>query len=214
MCGVLCYYIYQMSSKPKTFILTGRSGCGKGTQAKIIERLLLAGDPNGKVFHLETGARFREFVKGDSFSSKLAKKINEVGSRQPDFLAVWNWAHLMVEELKGPEHIIIDGTPRSYEEAVVLDTAMTFYEREKPYVIYIDVSRQWSKTRILERASHESRKDDQSEEEINRRLDWFETDVLQAVKYFEQSNGYRFIHVNGEQSIEKVAEDIQKAIVG
>lgn len=203
-----------MSTTPKTFILMGRSGCGKGTQAKIIENLLKANDPKGTVFHLETGARFRDFVKGESYSNKLAKAISETGSRQPDFLAVWNWAHIMVDELKGGEHIIIDGTPRSYEEALVLDTAMTFYKREKPYVIYLDVSRNWSKRRILERASLENRKDDQGEEGVNRRLDWFETDVLQAVKYFEQSNGYRFLHINGEQSIEKVAEDIQKALVG
>lgn len=214
----LCYYNLQMSShvnsKPKTFILMGRSGCGKGTQAKIIERLLIANDHTGKVFHLETGARFRDFVQGNGYSNKLAKRVSDTGGRQPDFLAVWNWAHLMVEQLVGTEHIIIDGTPRSHEEALVLNTAMTFYEREMPYVIYLDVSREWSKKRIIERAKQENRSDDQSEEEVNRRLDWFETDVLSAVKYFEQANGYRFIHINGMQSIDKVAEDIQRAIVG
>ena len=147
-----------MSANPKTFILMGRSGCGKGTQAKIIENLLKANDPHGVVFHLETGARFRDFVKGDSYSSKLAKVISETGSRQPDFLAVWNWAHIMVEELKGGEHIIIDGTPRSYEEALVLDTAMNFYGRERPYVIYLDVSREWSKRNLSPQRGRGKRK--------------------------------------------------------
>lgn len=203
-----------MSANPKTFILIGRSGCGKGTQAKIVEKLLKVADPDKGVFHLETGARFREFIEGKMFSNKLAKEIYGTGARQPDFLAIWNWAHLMVEQLTGTEHIIIDGTPRSYEEAVVLDTAMTFYKRERPYVIYIDVSRDWSRKRIIERADREGRADDKDESEVTRRLDWFETDVIRAIKYYEQSNGYRFIHINGEQSIEKVAEDIQKALVG
>lgn len=203
-----------MTPKAKTFILMGRSGCGKGTQAKILGQLLKVNDDSRAIFYLETGARFREFIEGNMYSNKLAKEVSALGARQPDFLAVWNWAHLMVEELVGTEHIIIDGTPRSHEEAVVLDSAMTFYKRELPYVIYLDVSREWSEHRIVKRAKQEGRSDDQSADEINRRLDWFETDVMRAVKFFEQSNGYRFIHINGEQPVEKVAEDIQKAIAG
>ncbi len=191
----------------------GGSGCGKGTQAKILERLLQANEPNRPIFHLETGTLFRKFIKEDSYSSKLSKEINEVGGRQPDFLAVWNWSHHMIEELTGIEHILIDGTPRSYEEARVLDSAMTFYRRERPYVIYIDVSREWSKKRILERAKDQGRTDDQTEADVTRRLDWFKSDVMPAIKFFEQTKGYRFIHIDGEQSIEKVAEDIQKSII-
>lgn len=71
-----------MDIKPKTFILTGRSGCGKGTQAKIIEALLRKMTPDKPVFHLETGARFREFIEGQQFSNKLAKEIYEIGGRQ------------------------------------------------------------------------------------------------------------------------------------
>jgi adenylate kinase len=197
----------------KTFIIIGRSGCGKGTQAKILETFLKNEDAGRKIFHLETGARFREFIKGTGYTSKLALQVAETGGRQPDFLAVWNWAHLMLEELEGNEHMIIDGTPRSYEEALVLDTAMTFYGRLRPTVIYLDVSREWSKDRLLSRANKEGRSDDQSEIKVKKRLDWFETEVMRAVKFFEQSNGYRFIHVNGEQSIEEVAADIQARLV-
>ncbi len=198
-----------MTLTAKTFILIGQSGSGKGTQAKILENFLKNQDPHRAIFHLETGARFREFIKGGSYSNKLAAQISETGGRQPDFLAIWNWAHIMLEQLKGDEHMIIDGTPRSYEEALVLDTAMTFYGRIRPTVIYLDVSREWSKARIVSRAEKEGRNDDQGIAKIDKRLDWFETEVMRGIKYFEQSNGYRFIHVNGEQSIEKVAEDIQ-----
>ncbi len=197
----------------KTFIVIGRSGCGKGTQAKILEAFLKNEDPGRSIFHLETGARFREFIKGGSYTSKLALQVSEAGERQPDFLAVWNWAHLMMEELNGNEHMVIDGTPRSYEEALVLDTAMSFYGRVMPTVIYLDVSRQWSRERLLSRASKEGRSDDQSVAKVERRLDWFETEVMRGVKFFEQSNGYRFIHINGEQSIEQVAADIQRELV-
>lgn len=206
-------YLHHMALMQKTFIIMGRSGCGKGTQAKILENFLKNQDPHRPIFHLETGARFREFIKGDTYSSKLAAQVAETGGRQPDFLAIWNWAHLMLEELKGDEHMIIDGTPRSYEEALVLDTAMTFYGRIQPIVIYLDVSREWSRAHILSRAQKEGRNDDQGSSKIEKRLDWFETEVMRGIKYFEQSNGYHFIHVNGEQAIEKVAEDIQHYLV-
>lgn len=201
-----------MHSTPKTFILTGRSGCGKGTQAKILQELLKKFTPHMPIFHLETGARFREFIKGTAFSNKLANEVSKRGDRQPDFLAIWNWSHLMVEQITGQEHIIIDGTPRSYEEATVLDSAMTFYRREQPIVIHLDVSREWSYKHIESRAQAEGRVDDQSSEEINRRLDWFETDVMRAIKFYEQSRGYKYIRINGEQTIEQVAHDIQKSI--
>lgn len=197
----------------KTFIIIGRSGCGKGTQAAILDKFLKNEDPERKIFHLETGARFREFIKGSGYTSKLASLVSDSGGRQPDFLAIWNWAHLMLEELTGNEHIIIDGTPRSYEEALVLDTAMTFYGRLRPVVIFLDVSREWSKQRLMSRAAKEGRTDDQSEAKVEKRLEWFETEVMRAVRFFEQSNGYRFIHINGERSIEEVAEDIQERLV-
>lgn len=201
------------SSKPKTFIFTGRSGCGKGTQVKIIEAFLKNHDPKRKIFHLETGALFREFVTKNNYSSKLSKQLMDSGDKQPDFLAIWNWVRYMVDELTGDEHILIDGTPRSYEEAIVLDTAMKFYDRIRPIVIYIDVSREWSKARIQERAQKEGRVDDQTSARIEKRLDWFENEVMEGVRFFEQSPGYRFLHINGEQSIEKVAQDIQEALV-
>lgn len=212
--GIIYTYMSTLEiSKPKTFIFTGRSGCGKGTQAKIIETLLKNNDPKRKIFHLETGARFREFIAKDTFSSRLAKDRMEAGEKQPDFLAVWNWTNLLVDDFTGDEHLIIDGTPRSYEEALVLDTAMKFYERIRPVVIFLDVSREWSKERIKQRASKEGRVDDQTEARIEKRLDWFESDVMEGIRFFEQAAGYRFIHINGEQSIDKVAEDIQRALV-
>ncbi|MES3005744.1 MAG: nucleoside monophosphate kinase [Patescibacteria group bacterium] len=194
---------------PRTFILMGRSGCGKGTQGKMLRDFITAhDDEQRKVFYLETGERFREFIKGKSFSSKLAGEINNMGASQPAFLAVWNWAHLMVEELTGEEHVFVDGTPRSFQEALVFDSAVTFYGRNKPVVIYIDVSKEWSKERLVARAGTEGRVDDQKTEQIDNRLSWFDTDVVPAIDYFRVNGRYRYLHINGEQPIEKVHADI------
>ncbi len=199
-------------NKPKTFILTGRSGCGKGTQAKILEQFLKVHSPNTPVLYIETGVMFREFIRGNMVSNKLAYELYKEGGRQPDFLAVWNWAHLMVEQMSGHEHLIIDGTPRSYEEALVLDSAMNFYKREQPYVIHLDVSREWSYRHIENRAVAEGRLDDRSSSEINRRLDWFETDVVRAIKFYENHRGYKYIPINGERSVEEVTKSILDSV--
>lgn len=188
----------------KTFIFIGRSGCGKGTQAELIKARILQENPSADIFYMESGARFRDFIESGTFSSKLSKEIYEQDHRQPDFLAVWNWAHLFVDSLKGTEHLIVDGTPRSLVEAKILDTALNFYKRDKPYIIHIDVSSDWSRKHLLARG----RADDKTLERINRRLAWFESDVVPAIEYYRTNPNYRFIEVNGEQSIEKVQADI------
>ena len=195
--------------EPLTFILMGRSGCGKGTQAKLLKEYIEAHDSSKRsLFYLETGARFREFIQGKSFSSRLAAEINKTGGLQPAFLAVWNWAHLLVDEMTGEEHLIVDGMPRSYQEALVFDTAMTFYGRVKPVLIYLDVSRQWAKEKLVGRG----RSDDRTSVEIDRKLNWFESDVLPAVDFFRDNPKYHFIHIDGEQTIEKVHEDVMGGV--
>ena len=197
---------------PKTFIFIGRSGCGKGTQAKILMEHIAGMDSDAKkIMYLETGARFREFIKGTSYSSQRAAEIAREGGRQPDFLAVWNWAHVMIEEMTGDEHLVVDGMPRSYQEALVLDSAVSFYKREKPVVIFLDVSRDWSRKHLISRSKIEGRADDQLAL-IENRLNWFETDVLPAIKFFNQHPGYRFLHVSGEQPVEAVTADLMSQL--
>jgi len=195
----------------QTFIFIGRSGCGKGTQAELlIEELKQKGyttDQN-PMFYIETGDKFRDFISKTSRSSRLAKEIMDRSERQPDFLAIWMWSDLLVTNLMGDENIIFDGTPRSLNEAMALNTALKFFQREKVKVIYLDVSNDWSKKRMLERG----RADDKTNGDIDKRLAWFEADVLPAVKYYEESAGYEFIKVNGEQTIEQVHTDLMSAL--
>lgn len=130
--------------------------------------------------------------------------------RQPDFLAVWNWAHLLVENLMGDEILIFDGTPRSRLEAEVLDTALNFYGLQKANVIYVDISIEETKKRMESRG----RVDDKKPGDIERRLAWFERDVIPAINFYEEHPNYKLIKLNGEQSIEDVQQDLFKALYG
>src|SRR5438093_934291 len=128
----------------KTFIFIGRSGCGKGTQVKLLKEYLEKNDPGHLIYHMETGARFRTFIQGDSFSSKRTAEIVLAGKRVHSFVAIWLWSSGFIENMKGSEHVVIDGSPRTLHEAIILDTVMDFYDRATPQVIFMDVSRQWA----------------------------------------------------------------------
>src|SRR3989344_1864863 len=132
---------------PQTFIFIGRSGCGKGTQAELLQ--------------------------------KLPNEIYKSGVRQPDFIAIWIWAGILLLKSKTDEHFFFDGITRSLPEASIFTTAMDFYNRNVT-VIYINVSRKWSEERLLARG----RLDDKTKEDIDKRLDWFDKDSYPTIEYF------------------------------
>lgn len=200
-------YNLQPITSPQTFIFIGRSGCGKGTQAELLKKYLEEKDFGHPSIYIETGERFRSFITGGSYASKLSKEIMDKGMLQPEFLAVLMWSEEMIGKINDNEHLFIDGTPRRLREAMVLDTALTFFKRGMSFIININVSSELSRKRLNERG----RSDDVDLEDIERRLKWFETDVLPAIEWFRNNPKYRVLDINGEQTIlEAHAEIIRK----
>ncbi len=193
--------------KPQTFIFIGRSGCGKGTQAELLKKFLAGKTPEIQTYHLESGAKFREFIASPGQVSDLSRKTYIRGDLQPEFLAIWAWSELMIENVSDDKHLLIDGLPRKLHEAHVFDGAIKFLEREKPHFVFLNVSRKWAEERLL--ARHRS---DDDIKNITIRLDWYEKDVLPAIEFFRNNPRYNFAEVNGEQAIEKVAEDVIKKV--
>ena len=192
---------------PQTYIFIGRSGCGKGTQAELLKKHLL--DTTKKsIFYMETGARFREFIERDGVTPERARAVMKSGDRQPDFLAIWMWAHFFVGLSELDQHWILDGTPRSLYEAEILDGGLQFYGRPKPRIVHIAVSREWSKERLTAR----KRADDIRPEDIEKRMNWFDHDVLPAVEFFKTNKGCDFFEINGEQPITNVWQELLSKI--
>ena len=189
--------------KQKTFIFIGRSGCGKGTQIELLEEKLKKDNPEIGIVNVSLGSDLREFWKGEGFSHNLSKEIVEKGDLQPEFLVIYLWGKNLMKNMKGSEHLILDGTPRRLNEAEVLDSALKFYRRENPIVIFLNVSRNWA----IERLTNRGRSDDNIEQ-INKRLDWFDEDVVPAINYLRNDNFYTFIEINGEQKIEEVHNEL------
>ncbi len=188
---------------PKTFIFFGRSGCGKGTQAKFLIEALQKLDSQKRVLYLETGQKFREFSTEASYTSKLVKGVMEQGGLLPEFLPIWIWSEYLVRHMDGNEHMVLDGLSRRPHEALILDSAMKFYKREKPFVISIDVSREWAGDRLRNRGRSDDNKID-----IEARLNWYDENVVPVLEYFKDNPYYQFVSINGEQEIEQVHQEI------
>ena len=193
--------------QPQTFIFFGPSGSGKGTQAKLLVEKLRAKDPDRKILYLETGQKFREFATHASYTAQKTKAIIESGGLMPEFLPVWIWTQYFVDHISGDEHIILDGVSRRAHEALIIDSAMRFYERQSPFVISIELSPESA----IKRMEKRGRVDD-NEEEIKKRIAWYEENVVPAINYFKNNPYYKFVSVNGEGSIEEVHQEILKKL--
>lgn len=187
----------------QAFIFIGRSGCGKGTQAKLLSDYLKKIDPSREVLYIQSGQEFREFVKGNSATQRLAKQIQDIGGLQPEFLAIYMWVNVLVNKYKENEHIIMDGMPRKFHEAGVLDSIFDFYKLKKPFVINIDIDKEVSIDRMMSR-----KREDDTREDIIERLKWYETDVVPAIGYYSENKTYNFIKIDGNKTIEEVFQEI------
>ena len=192
---------------PQTFIFFGPSGSGKGTQAKLLQEELKKRDPDRKILYIETGQRFRDLALGDSFTSKEIKKVVENGGLLPEFLPIWLWTSIMMEKMKGDEHLFMDGLSRQSKEAPILDSAVKFYKRENPTVISINVSDEWAIARLKDRG-----RSDDTDEDIKKRLDWYHKNVVPAIEYFKNNPYYKFISISGERSIEEVHRELMDRV--
>jgi adenylate kinase family enzyme len=193
--------------KPRVFIFIGMSGCGKGTQAELLIELLKKKDPSHDVLYVQTGQSFRNLIKNDSFTARKTKEIINAGDLVPEFLAIHIWSDMLVDDYKEGDHIIFDGTPRKFHEAEVLDSVFGFYGLTKPTIVYLDISHDEAMKRLLRR-----KRADDTPASIEERLGWYEKEVVEALKFFEDNPNYLFLKIDGERSVEEIHEDIAKKV--
>ena len=185
-----------------TLVVLGRSGSGKGTQAYFILRHL----KKAGVFHLETGRFLRDLIARKNVTTELARtRIMERGELFPWWFPIFLWMRELIEHGNADKHIVGDGTPRRLAEAHLIDEIMAWHGRPLPVCIYVDVSRGEARRRLLGRG----RADDTSAA-IENRLDYFPRDVVPVLRHYARHG--RLVRVNGEQSPELVAKEIDAAL--
>jgi len=207
--------------KTHNFALIGRSGCGKGTQAKLLM------DHFDNIFYVSTGGLLRDLAKLETAAGKSIKKVLDNGDLAPDFVIIGLWMRELCNKLKENQGVMLDGAPRRVVEAQAIDEFMGFLNRKDDfYPILIDISREeafnrLTKRRICKKCERlipwvgdfkDLKKCDECGGELFYRKDdnYYDDKVIEVINYYKDKN--RLITVNGEQSIENVFKDILKEI--
>ena len=189
-----------INTKVHTFLMMGRPGSGKGTQAA-----LLASKVGGSVY--SSGARLREMAASGSFFGNKAKAVMSAG----DLMPVWVSQYLFEEallKLEPAQAIVFEGSCRIEEEARRFHEAATWLERA--YVaVHIDVPEAVLRERLLKRAGIEGRADD-SASALQERFDKFTELTLKSIEYFKSEG--TLVTINGDQTPEQVQADILSAL--
>lgn len=124
-------------------ILTfGPNGSGKGTQGAIIQKKY-------NIDHIESGAIFRQHIKGGTELGKKAKEYIDRGDLVPDSITI----PMVLETLSKSKDRgwLLDGFPRSLAQAEALDKALKESGMKLDYVIEIVLPRDIAKLRIMGR---------------------------------------------------------------
>lgn len=187
-------------SKKFTFIVLGRSGSGKGTQAHYI--LARLGETSR---HVETGRFLRDIIEEPNPTTDIARRIMKEGRLFPGWFGAYTWLRQLIERGYAEFHLVVDGAPRRVSEAMLMDEVIEWHKRPAPLCIYVDVSEREATRRLLGRG-----RNDDNATAIRHRMAFFKEDMLPVVDYYKKKS--RLIRINGERPIEEVWKEIDVAL--
>jgi adenylate kinase len=211
-------------------ILLGAPGAGKGTQAvAIAEQLGMA--------HIASGDLFRAEQESGSELGKIAKSYMEKGQLVPDEVTV----KMVLGRIAAPDcakGLLLDGFPRTLDQAKALDDALAAEGKAIDKVMYIKVSDEellrrlsgrWicrdcqAPYNVVEKPPKEAGKCDQcggelyqraddTEETARKRLGVYFSQTMPLIQYYTEKG--KLVEVDGGRAIDAVTKDLVVAIEG
>lgn len=184
-------------NKYSRLIFFGPPGAGKGTQAKNLSQ-------ECEIPHIATGDILRDAIAQQTEVGKKAQSYVENGDLVPDEVL----AELVRDRLQQPDTQpgwILDGFPRTLNQAEFLDQLLAQLNSGYDLVIYLDVPDQILMERLLGRG----RKDD-TEDTIRHRLEVFHNQTKGLINFYQQRN--HLLQVDGNQPLPQVTERIKTAM--
>ncbi len=212
-----------MVEEGKGFIFIGPPGSGKGTQAKKLAEFL-------NYSFISTGDILREEVKRNTKIGKFAKEYMEKGLLVPDDLML----KIIKKNLKKGIRFILDGFPRTIEQAKGLDEILKKKSLKIEKVFYLNVDedeiiKRLSSRRVcplckkiynllVERPKNDEicdicnvkliLRDDDKEEVIKKRIEVYKKDTEKLINYYKD----KLIEIDGEGEPEKIFENIKNSL--
>ncbi|MEK7449152.1 MAG: adenylate kinase [Planctomycetota bacterium] len=208
----------------------GPPGSGKGTQGKRLSEHL-------KLPHIATGNILRDEVMNASSLGLQSKDIMDKGNLVPDHVA----SGIISDRINKPdctEGFILDGFPRTIEQAKSFDTLIGKTNQKIDAVFYIDVSdailiERLSERRICRRCgwnyhliyapskngdkcekcgSEIYQRSDDKIETIKQRLKVYEEQTASLIYFYKQQQ--KLFNIRGESTIDRVFKEILEKIPG
>ncbi|MCF7815918.1 MAG: nucleoside monophosphate kinase [Candidatus Pacebacteria bacterium] len=193
-----------MNKTPYTIIFIGPQGSGKGTQIELLTKVLKEKRPTSRVVDIQTGRRFRALAaKGEGFTEKKMSETLDSGMLQPLFLSVVLWGDAFHHHVDPECEVLIDGFPRTANEAKVLDSALSFYRRNQLIVINLETGEEVVRERMIQRA-----RPDDTPNSIEARLIWYREETLPVLAFYREREDTTVIDCDGSKTIEEVHREI------
>ena len=209
-------------------ILLGAPGAGKGTQAELISEEL-------KLAHIASGDLFRQAQSSGTEFGNIAKSYMEKGVLVPDEVTV-KMVLERIATLDSGQGFILDGFPRTLQQAEALETALRTENKSIDRVLYIKVSSEELVKRLSGRwicrdcqapyhavnkpsavagkcdrcAGELYQRPDDAEETVQKRIDVYFSQTAPLIEYYTEKS--KLIEANGAQTVETVSEQILAAL--
>lgn len=185
------------------FMVLGPPGSGKGTQIKLLADKL-------GFFHFISSKIGREHIKThNNLETLKQKKRYDTGllfDAEWMFKVVKEKTEEIFNDKDNCKGIIYDGSPRTlYEAKNLYDFLLKLIGKENIKIIEIDVNEKELRKRIKKR-----KRDLDKEEIFNVRIRVYKEETLPGLEFLKKK--HKIIVINGDQSIEKVHEEIMRKL--
>ncbi len=180
----------------KILVILGAPGSGKGTLSKELKK-----DYN--FIHLSTGDIIRNSDDED------VKKIIEAGNLLPDNMMI----KILRRELRKVDptsNVILDGFPRTIKQAKRLDSLLGRMGLGLNHALYLDLPDKVAKERIKNRAKEEDRKDDASDEVVEKRFKEYHEKTFPLLDFYQKSR--KLIKIEADKGKEKVLKQVKERL--
>lgn len=191
---------------PKTILLMGPQGSGKGTQADLLIRDLAA-NTGLPVVDVQTGRLFRDLAAGDSYAGERVGEIINAGNLVPDTFTNAMWIADLRDRLTADVHLTFDGVPRTLGQAAVVDDMLAFFDRADVHVINLDVPEEVVVARMLDRG-----RADDTPEFIKVRLDLYKKDTMPVLQHYRDAAAVTVHDIDGAGTPDEVHAAICSAL--
>ena len=196
------YVLDKEDHRLKFYVIFGPPGAGKGTHAAAMaERYNL--------HHISTGELLRKEIAAGTELGLQAKSLIEDGRLVPDDVVI-RMIGQEFKTVKGVNGFLLDGFPRTIEQARVLDDMLAKIGAELTAVVSIMIPDEVVFDRIRYRATIEGRADDASVEIIQHRIDTYHAQTEPEIAFYQEKGKYH--EVSGIGTIEEVRDRIFKLV--